>query len=506
MLSKQAAVIYLCLSLLFAGCGPQPAHRLDTVVLNPGDTWLRDINVASADTQLPHAHVVMRGTRILSVGTDQPQVGAIGVTVIDGSGKYLVPGLIDGHVHLAQVPGMSLERQEGMSTLTAAYFRQLPRSYLYFGFTAVVDLNVIDKKRLDELRAAELAPAIFDCGNGLALANGYPTMYGPPGTRFKLYPNFLYDPRQAAAIPKEYKPDEHTAEAAVERVVAGGGVCVKSYYETGFDPKFGRLPVPTVELMRRVRDASHRHQLPLLLHATSLEAHRFAVEAGVDVVAHGLFNWESATASADTLPTAVTDVLDDERRQGIAFMPTSRALSGLADLFSPMFLEQPALARVVPSDLLSWYHSEDAQSFKKELVPNFESLSEERLKAIFRVPLDKAPWVTAYVIHHGGRIVFGSDTPSAPTYANPPGYNGFLEMRELEAAGVSPKQILAAATVENARLFRLSDYGTIEPGKLASLLVLHDDPLKSTAAFDTIETVILKGRVIPREMLAANRN
>jgi imidazolonepropionase-like amidohydrolase len=58
--------------------------------------------------------------------------------------------------------------------------------------------------------------------------------------------------------------------------------------------------------------------------------------------------------------------------------------------------------------------------------------------------------------------------------------------------------------LENARFFRIEDrYGTIQPGKIANLLLLHDDPLATTAAYDTIETVILKGRVIPRSSLTA---
>jgi len=107
------------------------------------------------------------------------------------------------------------------------------------------------------------------------------------------------------------------------------------------------------------------------------------------------------------------------------------------------------------------------------------------------------------VAAHGGRILFGSDTPSGLAYTNPPGYNGYLELREMEAAGVSPKQILAAATIENARFFHLDDrYGAVQPGKVANVLILRSDPLASTAAFDTIETVILTGRVIPRATLA----
>jgi imidazolonepropionase-like amidohydrolase len=101
-------------------------------------------------------------------------------------------------------------------------------------------------------------------------------------------------------------------------------------------------------------------------------------------------------------------------------------------------------------------------------------------------------------------MLFGSDTPSAPTYANPPGYNGFLELRELEAAGFSPKEVLASATLENARFFKLAKAGTIEPGKVASVLILQSDPLASTTAFDAIETVIVKGRAIARQTLSAS--
>jgi imidazolonepropionase-like amidohydrolase len=53
-------------------------------------------------------------------------------------------------------------------------------------------------------------------------------------------------------------------------------------------------------------------------------------------------------------------------------------------------------------------------------------------------------------------------------------------------------------------LFGLEDYGTLEPGKIASLLLLRTDPLSSTAAFDTIDTVIVGGRVVRRETLSAS--
>ena len=158
---------------------------------------------------------------------------------------------------------------------------------------------------------------------------------------------------------------------------------------------------------------------------------------------------------------------------------------------------------VLPVDLIAWYRTQEGQWFSREIAAGFGGLPADRIPGALANRRERQR-ALAYVAAHGGRVLFGSDTPSSPTYANPPGYNGYLELREMEAAGVSPRQILAAATVENARFFRLDDrYGTIELGKIASLLLLHDDPLRSTAAFDTIDTVILRGRIIPRSTMAA---
>jgi imidazolonepropionase-like amidohydrolase len=92
-----------------------------------------------------------------------------------------------------------------------------------------------------------------------------------------------------------------------------------------------------------------------------------------------------------------------------------------------------------------------------------------------------------------------------PSYGNLPGLNGYLEMRQLRKAGLSLAQIFQAATINNAREFKIdSQVGTIEPGKIANLILLKESPLEKVDAYDSIVTVWVHGRPMSRDSLAAN--
>jgi imidazolonepropionase-like amidohydrolase len=113
---------------------------------------------------------------------------------------------------------------------------------------------------------------------------------------------------------------------------------------------------------------------------------------------------------------------------------------------------------------------------------------------------------TGYLAQHRARLLFGTDTPSAPTYANPPGLNAWLEMHRLLEAGVTPAQIFEMATLRNARALKLDqEIGTVEIGKRADLLLLRADPRQTVQAYDEIVKVIVGGRVLDRAELAADR-
>jgi imidazolonepropionase-like amidohydrolase len=489
----------LLLSIVtFAGCASsQPG---------PSRIWITDVTIISPEnlTHIVEGDVLIENGRIVSVARKKVAKKPPGATVVSGKGQFLIPGLIDSHVHLAAVPGVDFTQSEGKLEMIKAYFEQLPRSYLYYGYTTLVDLAVFDRQQLEEFRQTPLHPDVYDCGGSLPLANGYPMSFAPSAMRFKMFPNFIYDPAQASSIPAEYKREDHTPAADVERVKSSGGICVKTYFERGFG-RDKHLPVMGPDILAEIRAAAARDGLVLMMHANSFEAQRFAVAGGVDVIAHGMWNWGDLKDKTE-LPAEIKTLLDQIVEKKIGYQPTIQVMRGLGAYFDPEYLEMTAIPKVIPKELLDWFHSPEGKWFKKELV-NDDTPDAAMLQGLERGPLRRVRLVVGYLASKDADFLFGTDTPSAPTYGNLPGLNGYLEMQQLQNAGLSLVQIFKAATISNAREFKIdSQVGTIEPGKIANLILLKKSPLESVDAYNSIVTIWLHGQQVSRESLAANAN
>ncbi len=72
-----------------------------------------------------------------------------------------------------------------------AYLRQVPRSFLRYGYTTLVDLIITDPKPIQAMRAAPMHSDIYDCGGALPVPNGYPSLFVSAQYRFALFPNTL---------------------------------------------------------------------------------------------------------------------------------------------------------------------------------------------------------------------------------------------------------------------------------------------------------------------------
>jgi imidazolonepropionase-like amidohydrolase len=116
--------------------------------------------------------------------------------------------------------------------------------------------------------------------------------------------------------------------------------------------------------------------------------------------------------------------------------------------------------------------------------------------------LERTRRMLKVLLDGGVRIVAGGDSGAMPDY--PPGYPIHREMELYTKAGMTPEQVLTAATRSAAEAFRLDrDLGTLEVGKLANLLVLNADPRLAITNTRTIAAVYLQGKELDR---AAIRN
>lgn len=443
---------------------------------------ISNVTVVSPERAQPleHAYVRILDGRISELST-RPLRGA---PQIDGTDRYLIPGLIDSHVHLAVPPGfpspMTAQQAAAHPETVAAALEQDPRSYLFFGFTTVVDL-VGSAERTRQWNAREVRPDAYFCG-AAAIIDGE--------IRYIHFPYFSYDVPMERRIPPVVDPAGHTPEAVVAHMATDGAICVKTIYERGF--------TPTVEEVRALVTAAHARDMPVFIHANRKRAQAFAVAAGVDVIAHGMWRDPGEDAALDA---EAREVLAAIVRDGIGYQPTTQVIVGLLDMLSTDYLARPDVADAYPVALIDVYARQGAAG-----APERIRSADLELQARLRGTIGRATEVTRILAEADAHLLFGSDTPSDLIYTNPPGLNGRLEMNNWVAAGVSEKQLFRALTIDNARLLRLErQLGTVEPGKVANLLLLRADPLQSVEAYDTIETVFLHGRPIPRAVLSARK-
>jgi imidazolonepropionase-like amidohydrolase len=463
-------------------------------------------NITLVSPQLPaplkNRHVLVRDGRIAQVS--EKAIAAKGAKRLDGRGKFLTPGLMDSHVHVTDPASLGMDPDPAMSQLREAYFRQQPRSYLYFGVTQLLDLNGYPEG-IDTFNAQPRHPDLFRC-IGVTALNGYPTAFMDKAVRYKLMPTYIFEPANAAQhpMPPGEDPAAHTPEAVVNLIATTDARCVKVFIEKGWANNVN-WPILSAPMLKRVRDAAQQRGLLVIAHANALDMQRIALETKVDVIAHGLWSWNEYDGQPN-VPSPIATHLTKIRDQRVGYQPTLRVLYSTADLFRADTLKDPMYAKVVPRAVLDWYGTDAGQWYKRAVRTDFGGAPDMKIMQGHFQVAERGMRAARYLHQLGHPLLLASDTPSSPTYGNQPGYDTYREMRAMAQAGISLAAIFQAGTVNNARQFKLDrDYGTVEPGKVANLLLLNASPLETIRAWSQIDKVILKGEVIERETLAAGK-
>ncbi len=441
----------------------------------------------------------------MNVLVEDGEIKAISRTTIDvdgdvpsvsAQGMYLVPGIMDSHVHVSSVPGMGfgvepVSREN--PKLVEKYYQQQPRSFLYYGVTQVLDPN--PGVHWQEFTAANAHPDYFRC-EVITSKSTFP---------------LVEKIDEASKVMFEYLVDEGTTTGApgspediVQAIHASGALCVKLYFEDGYG-NASHWPLLSEETLARIRHAATLSGLLVLAHANALDMYEKAIQAKVDVIAHGMWNWGEYSRE-NQIPQPIAAVLDQMVRQGIGYMPTQRVIAGLGEVMLADAKDNPEFPAVTPSEMIDWFGTPAADWFREELRVGFDRLPDQTIADIFiHGRVGKGALVMRYLADAKHPILLGSDFPGSPSFANQPGLATALEMKMMADAGVGLADVLAAATINNAERFGLqAQYGTVEVGKVANLLLLSENPLETIDAWTRISYVILNGVLIERSTLAAN--
>jgi imidazolonepropionase-like amidohydrolase len=447
---------------------------------------------------------------------DNGKIKAIGKNLgradkeVDARGQFLIPGLIDTHVHLDGVPGYAGADPADAAMLKEAR-EQIPRSYSYFGFTTVLDLTG-DPDFIEKWNTQALAPRAYFCAP-VIIPNGYPASWMDKDAQFQVRATsfMLFDPQQPNIYPANFLPQDHTPEAVVALAKKYGASCIKVFYETGFGPK-KNLPVPTVALIQKVVEQAKHFGLPVYLHGNSQAAYEFALKAGVNTLVHGLWH-ETKTGDALEDQRKVDALAGELVKAGIAIQPTMQVLYGEQETLNPDFFNDPQVQHAIPYKMGMWYQSKAGQWMKNILSADFEPATKtpaelyQAVKVAYQRPLGAVRSMTKQLNQRGARILFGSDTPSGPFYTQFPGINGRWEMDRWLETGISLPQLFTAMTINNARALGLEkSIGSVQVGMQADLLLLAENPLLKVSAYDGISQVILKGVAHQRAVFSAKEN
>lgn len=401
---------------------------------------------------------LVEGGKIMRAGKRGEVAAPAGVARVDLSGKTVMPTLISTHVH----PGF----QKGLSYGAGNYTREVIMNdlnmALYFGVSVVMSQGIERGDLAHEIRAEQLTgklggARLMVAGRGIGAPNA-----GPGALAYK-------------GIAYEVSTEEQIRQAVREqaaRKVDGIKVWV--------DDRGGRAPSLSPELSRAAVDEARKHNLRVAAH---VYYHKDAVDlaaAGVDSFAHLVRN---AVMDEPLLASVI--------KRRVFVMPNMGGAERNTHTTTPGWFDEPHLAGLLRDAVAP----EVIERMKGLFAPR-DAKVVETVRATYR----NIHQNTRRLSEAGARIILGCDT------GLPDHFHGYAEQRELElmhSAGMTPMEVIVAATSRAAEYLALHDRGTLAVGKRADFLVLDANPLDDIRNTRRISRMFVNGAEIDRAALKA---
>jgi imidazolonepropionase-like amidohydrolase len=405
-----------------------------------------------------HAAVLIEGDRITRVGPAGTVPIPPGFTVLDTSGRTMMPGLIELHAHLVILGHGNYAtwfpwiQNNGGERMLARVMEISAKQLLNAGITSAVDLGAPLQASLsirDRINRGDI-----------------------PGPRMSMSGPWLT--RRSAVFPPDYQIEVSSSEQAaqeVERLAAAGVDVIKAH--SGL----------TREDYRAIADAAHKHRLRVHAHVYAEADVRNALDGGIDVLTHA--------GSAGTAPpysqALITDIVNSGRPVVITAAHRSWIYPDTAAF--PERLQDPQLKADFPAEM---YAEVQTSIANWRALPYFARTDREML---FRERGVKQ------FLEAGAVLGMGTDS------GTPLNFHTEALWREAKVhvdMGMPPLRVISALTRVGANILgKQRELGTIEPGKLADLIVVNGNPLFDIAALAHVE-IVIKGGVVKKRVRAAD--
>lgn len=382
--------------------------------------------------------VLVEDGRISAVGREM----AVPETAqrVDASGRFLLPGMIDCHVHVyssdfSPVPPMGDERAYG----GVIAYNNL-RSALQSGVTTVRDLasgefglamkTAVERRQL-------LGPRCYVCGHGLCMTGGHSSE----------------DLRLGIGVREIDGPDALRTAIRAERKAGADLIKLLTSHRSEY-------PEYTQEELDAAAEEAHRLGMRIAAHAANYVTTRMATLAGIDTIEHGIeIDEETAALMAE---------------KGTILVSTCWVLYDIFEATKTLKEKYEQIGE---------YEHHPSRKWMDETIRVYTTL------------LDRLPESMKNAYRAGVRIAAGTDNVRSSS----PFAVLAKEAPYLVRFGLSPMEAIESLTRRGAEAIGIeNDLGTIEPGKLADLILVDRDPLADVTALEDVSWVMKEGMVIPR--------
>lgn len=402
---------------------------------------------------LSDAAMVVTDGRIAWVGPSVRLKAPAGAQNVDLSGKFIMPGIIDTHTHLAA----SVDLVQDPKLYTRETVEQQLRQYAYYGVTSVVSLgsdqDLIFALREEQRGTRPKMARIFTAGRGFSAVGGYPP--APAGTQKVQF---------EVGNPEDVRKDiAWLADRHVD--------LVKFWYDDhlGTDKKL------SLDLAKDIIHDAHDKGLKVVAHIFYLQDAKDLANAGLNGLAHSVRD--------KPIDAELISIMKSHNCIQMAATLTRELSTFVFSQPDPM-LDDPFLQSGVSPKTLgtlksSEYQMKVAAGMDAKHGREWLSMAQKNLKALSDA---------------GIKIGFGTDS------GMPGRIQGYFEHVELElmaGAGLTPIEVITDATKNTSEFLGVSkDLGTLEKAKWADLLVLGKNPLDNIRNTRTIEAVYIAGNKV----------